>query len=277
MAAGVESNRSFRADGLRLNFWRSVISAAMLLPAIPFMTWPMPSPFYAAALMRGVIIMVGLMVMFDLAAKHSGRVASLHQPVNMLTGFFVWLLVEPTAFGALIADPIKATGIIAALGGMMLAIQFLRQNDSSWQAFLKVAPVGVMFAIGIGVFGKYTMQDAPNVASLLLTYVFISEVLTAVLAAGVIASRGQFNKRDLRPPKMFVAATCSAAFFLGNDICTLLGIVLAPNPSYAIVIKMLCPVWIMVWHSMKGHKDDANPLVGFTMMGSAMLLAFCAV
>lgn len=46
------------------------------------------------------------------------------------------------------------------------------------------------------------------------------------------------------------------------------------NPAFTYILGALVPVWIMIYHRLRGIKDNASPLAGKAMVISAIILLY---
>jgi hypothetical protein len=271
LAAAVipEINRRVKLNPHQLNFWRSLTASIMMLPALPWMYWPEPSVFYLAVFCYASFVLVGMIIILTMAARHNGRVASMFMPVKIFAAFILWILVEPGAWGEFISSPARAWIIGFSCLIMIGCMQALRANDNGFKAFLAVAPVGVMYAVvdiasRIGI-APYDLLPAT------LTFMFLSYVLSTFMTGAVLAA---LNPED---EKMFSMKALKAGTAIGFvHIVLLFGatmcVILAPNPAYYSLIQMLLPVFLMAYHKLIGLPDDASPKVGLIMVAAAMLM-----
>lgn len=269
-AAFSEANRIFKMDGFRLNFWRSLVAVVLVFPATLFVEWPMFGWFYAAVLFNGIALIIASTLKFNAAAKHNGRVASLFMPVKVFFAFFLWLAISKQALADQMANPWQFAGIMGTFVLAAGALFLMRRNDVGWQAFLYVAPVGVLFAVTDVVVKLLSEGQDPLEMSVI--YVFLSFLVAMVLSGLFLIVRHSPDK-ELLPPKMFRAAFIIGILGAVTFTLFLLGVIHAPNPAYVTAVAMLSPVWLMFYHKLRGIKDDASPFAGFLLVASAITLA----
>ena len=269
MAFFSESNRHFKLDGFRLNFWRMCMALVILTPITFYIDWPAPSLFYPVAVLAGVVMVISHALRFNMAAKHNGRVATLYMPVQAFLAFFLWVLTDSNSLAQYLEHPIQALVVLACLFAVTGAMFTIRQNDASWQAFLTVAPIGVMFAV-MDVLAKTVLMDIDVMRSG-VAYILVATSSAVVVSAAFLSMR-RHRWRSMTPPGMFKAASVLSVTGLIGFFCFINAVSRAPNPGYVAAVVMLAPVWLMIYHKLTGVKDDASPLSGLIMIIAAIVL-----
>lgn len=282
LAIRSDVNRRLKLDGFRLNFWRSVFSALMLLPFVFIADFPSieDNPlFYILALITSVVSMVATTIKFNLASQHNGRVANLEGPLKAFTAFFIWLLIDPESLQDLIDRPFIALGVISMMCLATYAMNGMRRHDASWQAFLMIGPMGLLVGILDGVF-KLAMPEGSSFA-LISGYLFIVFGVSSVIAFPVIWFRRNLKRRvwllgefgDGKPivvPGMIMAGFWTALLTVIPAVALFKAFILSPNPGYPSAIMMMIPIWLLVYHKIRKIPDDASPFMGTLMVLSGV-------
>ena len=89
-----EINKNYKVSGFKLNTYRSLIAAVLMIPLIPLMEWPKLPEYYLVVLAEAAISVVCMMAQYNLAAQRNGRVACLHQPIALMMTFAIWLVIS---------------------------------------------------------------------------------------------------------------------------------------------------------------------------------------
>jgi hypothetical protein len=275
-AVVAEANRYFKMDGVRLNFWRTSVGAALLLPTVFIIDWPAPSLYYAGALLAGIVMAVSTTVRMNLSSKKMGRVATLFMPVEAIVGFLLWMIVDATFRAQLFSMPVKLAVILICFALFSFSLAMMRRNDASWAAFVTVAPLGILHALN-GIFSKYLLtEEVTQTATAVLLYVFIAQISAAVCSGCFVASQVS-RRKPLCPPGMMRAAMVYGTFGLVGILSFFAAVKEAPNPGYVVALAMLAPVWIMLWHKLRGTRDEGSPAAGLVMVLAAVLLVLVTV
>ncbi len=271
-AAALEVNKTYKFQGLTLVFWRSCASSLLLLPFLFLMEWPQNEMFYLVILLTAIASVIGIMVQFNLAAKHNGRVANLSQPISILGTFIIWLALDQAEQMRFISDTWYAVGVFAAFAMMIGALQFIRKNDTSWEAFLAIAPVGLLYAVTT-VLTKLMLDEGTGAFAISLTFVLLGNVMMVFTALPVLMSQkiGDKNK-SIMPRRIFEAAFISGFFHTVSWVTFNYAIIIALNPSYPSLIIALNPLWFALYYKCIGVKDTVSPVAGFVLALSAIIL-----
>ncbi len=275
LAGLLEANRRFQMDGFRLNFWRASMVTVAMLPALYFVEWPAPSLFYGVAFAAGIAGMVGTVILNNLAARRSGRVASIYLPLKMLVAFILWLLVDPFTLQTMLNSPLKLFILIVCFSVLILSMLAVRRNDVSWEAFILVAPIGLMYGV-IDVFIKYSFGSYGSLGEFVI-YAFIMTATAAVLSAGILAIRPAPKGLRLCPPGMLKAAAVCGVLWLFSVISFLAAVVVSPNPGYVCAIQLLVPVILMGYHKVFGIKDEASPRAALAIVAATVVIVLVSL
>ena len=266
-----EMNRAAGAGGQVLNFWRAVAATGVLLLALPLMHWPVDPDFYGVAFLYAVLHVAVFGLLYDLAAKRRSRVSAMYLPLAALAAFGFWYLLEPQAWALAMAEAALLKGLAVSSIAVMVALQFLRAHDYDRVLFLRVVPVGVAFG-GLDALTKLVLQGKEPVLGVVLSYSLAAFALTAVLSAGALML-------DRRVYRVFVPLYLRQGVLSGGLAvlmmgCALLALIGAPNPAYPGVVMMAGPLFIGVYHGMRGIPDSLSPLAGAVMLMGLCGLAF---
>lgn len=275
-----ELNKRFKVNGFKLNTYRSLFAAGMMLPIIPFMEWPQEPAYYLVIILEGAISAVGMMVQYNLAARHNGRVANLHQPIAIMLTFTFWLIWDQSQRMFFVENPDNAMGIALAFIIFIGSLQFIRRNDVGLEILLSVIPVAVLYAM-MSVISKIAMESGETLLPIAMNFVFLSNIsMFAVSLPVLISQRRRLKKKGSVPLKIdnhLVKAASSIAFFHTLSwILVSLAIILTPNPAYPGFITGLAPVWFMIYYKLRKIDDNASPIAGLCLSFASLILIFFA-
>ena len=271
-SVALEANKHFKLEGLTLTFWRSVMSALLMLPLILAMEWPSDPVYYLVICLTSAVSVIGTVVQFNLAAKHNGRVANLDLPVKIVLAFLIWLVIDRVEREAFFSDPVYAGGVLASFALMIASLQFVRKNDASWSAFLAILPIGVLYAV-IGVLTKLMLDDGESVLGISLSWVFLGSILMAVTSLPLLVSQKMSGKKlDIVSPNILKGALFCAFFATIAGVTYNFAVIATPNPGYPGVVIAMTPVWFAVYYKCMGIKDELSPVAGLFLGLSALIL-----
>lgn len=269
-AQNVELNRRFKQEGFRLNLWRTLFSGLFWLPiALLFGIWPEDGMFYAAAMFSGVGMIIGFTIQSDLAAKHNGRVAILHQPLKAVGVFLVWAIFDSTARAHLFEKPLITLGVLGCLGIMVASMASFRNNDASWSAFKAVLPIIVVYGAG-DILARMALP-AGQLASRLVVFLAVMSLTSAFVSIILLPWRPKPNL-PLLTTDLFRCSLWIALATTISQICFYVALSLGPNPAYVSMVGLLAPVWLLVYHRAMHIPDDASPFAGTVMVIAAIIL-----
>lgn len=274
LAAGLQLNKTFGLPGSELNATRATFTVLMLLPCALFLPWPSEPWFYVGGIISGFASFVGMRITFRLSAQHNGRVASLYLPVKMFAAFIIWFAISEQARAHVHTNPLTTLGIIGCLVLAAAALALIRKNDVSWNSFLAVAPLGVMYA-ATDIISRMGLEGA--LWERIFLYVWLLNFTMVLLNAVALARSDKKERRRFiklcRGKKLGQAALIMAFIYGSTWVVGIGSITLAPNPAYVGVFQMLVPVWLLVYNRLVGETDTASPYAGTALVASAIGLA----
>jgi hypothetical protein len=279
-AAMAESNRILRLEPAMLNAWRSFFAAALLAVAFPFMIWPTwgdNAPFYIVAGIDGITAAIGMIMLLRLAMRKTGRVTSMMLPIAAIGAFITWWLIAPHERPTLVEQPIPVIASVFSLLTICLALQKVRANDTSWESFMIVMPIGIVFGI-VDALTQKVMGNTFGVYAHAIAYTFISLVFCAVTAwlAAVPKPAGG------RPYGFFHGKLLWGGFWCGfwtagMFLASVFALATAPNPALPGIILALTPLWLFVWNRVRGQADDASPWASVVIIIGAVGLVLSSL
>lgn len=268
-AYAAEINRRFKQDGYRLNLMRTAIASVFWMPVALVNPWQHHWTFYAAAIFGGFAMAIGNTIQNNLAATHNGRVAIVYMPLKALLVFAIWVAIDAKSRAHITEDPLTIPLILGLFFIMVLALNAMRRNDTSWRALVAVLPVVVLYGAS-DIFARLSMSPV-EMADKVVIFMFI--VYVSATWSGLLywPWRREPNKPFITE-KLFHAAMEAAAASALSYICFLIALIKAPNPAYVSMICLLAPVWLLLYNKLRGYKDDANPYAGMVLVVAAILL-----
>ena len=279
-------NRRKKLDGFRLNFWTSAYILLGLLPMtflwaihqIDVDAW-----FYLTAIFCGVGQVIISSVKFNLAAHHNGRVSNMEGPVKTFFAFGLWLVLDATFREGVFMSPVKIGGVLAMFAIGSWALNRMRRHDTSFKTFMIVAPIGVLAAVA-DIFAKIalTAQSSNFIPAITIFLCVLFFVNVMVCLPIIIIRRTETQSylwgivtferigRPIFVKEMMQTAAVVAVTVISAYSAFYYALSVAPNPAYPSAICMLTPMWLLLYHRLKGIRDDANPIMGTLMVASAI-------
>ncbi|MBI1362472.1 MAG: hypothetical protein GC134_00620 [Proteobacteria bacterium] len=267
LSAGMaESNRRLQLDGVRLNFWRTLLLSGLFSIPACYVPWPHANGFYVAALFSGVASAVASIAIFTMSARFNGRVALLQVPITTLMTFLAWLPFD-TRFPVMVQQaPLQVAAIAACLLCASLCMVAMQRHSIGADTLRIIVPVS-MLATASGIAGKLAISHEGTLTDSIVVISFLVMVTQTLFSGALMLRTARHHAREatpypLFPPKMHKGMVIMA--FWGGSGCYVswLAIGLAPNPGYANAVFLLTPVLMLFYHKAIGIKDDASPLAG---------------
>lgn len=265
----------YKTPGQYLVIWSRILVLLALSPILFLMEWPDDPRFYIAVAITGVIGGLADLRVMNVTADYGGGVVSRLQPLGIGIAFFLWLFVKPEQFLIYQQHPWHAAGIVLALLGCVYFSSILRKCTISAPALRQLIVPIFGYACNI-VIAKYAFDHSPFHSGVYF-YMFIQSLCVAPLIFGyalmskkptLSLDRQMFFSKVIFVPSFFMFIIWMVHMFAKNYANTM-----TPNPSYVAALVLTCPVWVMLFYKIVGHKEDANVKAGIGIMVSAILLA----
>ncbi|HEX2859899.1 MAG TPA: hypothetical protein VHP58_06870 [Alphaproteobacteria bacterium] len=267
--ANAELNRRYQHEGFRLNFWRTLLAALLWLPLALPQQWPTGIGFYAAAVFGGLAMIIGNVIQNHLSARHNGRVAILWMPLKALFVFVLWAAISPPARQHIVDNPLTAIATLSCFAIMIMALNSMRAHDASWKVVKMVLPVAVVYALS-DIFAR-SVVPAEQLPNLIQVYFCVATAVSAGVSLLLFPLRPKKHLPWYSPSLLKVGALAAVQSTI-NQTCFFVALIYAPNPAYVSMIILLAPLWLLIYHRVRGIPDNTSPLAGLVMALAAGLL-----
>lgn len=272
-AASMDVNRHFKQDGASLNFWRLFPQLAVLAPICFAATWPKEAYFYGVAMVGALSIVVIDTYLYNAASRHNGRVASMIAPTRAFFALLIGFVIAPATFIVLTENPLTGALMIGGFTMAFLGAVALRRNPLAWGSFKPMILLGV--ASGIVFTLRKTAIEADAAYIQTAQILFVQYVLSAVFLY-ILLKRTNIPFRTRFSKNLAVSAFLMAVTLLGTAYLLNVAIVLAPNAGYPLAIMLAMPLWLMLYHKIRGIPDNFSPYGAAVVAIGVMLMLVAA-
>lgn len=268
-AAFTEAGRKMGTTPRYTVFLQAFFAALLLAPALPFVRWPDDLYFYYAAIGTALILSIGMHLQLALCAQSSGRLAALYMPIEALAGFGIWFLIAHSLPFAHSYSAVTLGGIAASYIIATVALLKIRRHDINWRTIAIMAPVGLTYAV-IGAVMKMIVPP-DRVFETAIVYAYLHFVIMASFHGMVLLVRGK-DMPEKVTRGILGNGLLTACFSLLAYIAFIVAVTMAPNPGYISLLTMMMPVWLIIWHRLRGTEDDSKPLAALAIVLAVVLL-----
>jgi hypothetical protein len=130
-----------------------------------------------------------MMAQYNLAAKRNGRIACMHQPIEIMLAFSFWVAINDAQRRFLFDNPYDLSFILGAFIVFIISINFIRKNDAGQSALLAVVPIAVLYA-GMSVVSKIALEHGESLLEIALNFVFLCNLSMFVISLPIYLSQG---------------------------------------------------------------------------------------
>jgi hypothetical protein len=268
-AMSAETNRIYRADTWHLGFWNAVIAVVIIAPFLPLMNWPNRSEFYVVAILVALILSVGQVIQLNLIAQKRGRIFSMSIPIEAFAAFSIWVFLMPSIMHYYMDNLLMTGMVVASMAVLTIAMFAMRRVDLTRETFFVVLPLGVTYAVA-GIATKMIVPQAYLLPAT-ISFLFINYAVMMVVVGAFAAAKGKMTK------EMFLPKTIKAGLFTGifsalAYMSFIMAVVHAMNPAYVSILAAMVPVWLMVYHKMRGAPDAGKPVYALFIVAAVLVM-----
>ena len=269
----MEVNRHFKQDGIRLNMWRALVQSLIFATFLFLFPWPDDPVFYYVGFLGGLVIALIDSFVWNVAAKHNGRVASMMSPLRALTPFLLWFLIMPASFWELWARPWDFAFVMLGMALMIGGGVAIRKNKLAWDTFKPLMVVGVLNGVMLVV--RRLSIDISDVFIQMMQLFFLHYMTVFILTAMFVAMR-HGRTGFVVSGGMFKAAVLIGLGIMISAQLLNVSVALAPNAGYPPAIFLLMPIWLMLYHKLRGIQDNASPYAAAVVVAGVILMLVAA-
>lgn len=265
----------YKTPGHYLVIWPRLLVLTSLMPILFLMDWPQDPRFYIAVALTGIIAGLSDLRVLNISSEYGGGIVSRLQPLGIGIAFFLWLIVKPEQLFTYLEHPFHALGIMIALTGCVYFSSILRKCTITGPALQKLLLPIFGYACNI-VIAKYAFDHSPFHSGVFF-YLFVQSLFAAplIFAYAMLSKKPEmkFDRQAFFSKSIFVPAFFMFLIWSLHMVTKNYANTLTPNPSYVAALVLTCPVWVMLFYKIVGHKEDANISAGIGIMISAIMLA----
>jgi hypothetical protein len=270
-AAFAETNRILKADTWQLNFWHALFGLLLMLPFSFGVNWGSLHPYvYLAAGLAALVLTAAALMQLNLSNIKTARVSSMHLPAESIFAFILWFFIMPGSLDFYLKNP-QATSLIGlAFVLTTVGLMRIRDNDMGLKGLAAILPGAATFG-GLAVLVKALVHesDLPDAAFI---FVFVAYATMTLIMALILLVRRK-AKEELVDTSLVRAGLTTGILSAASLLCFIYSLVYASSPVYPIIVSMLVPVWLMVYHKAKKIDDQAKPLpAGLIVLGVLILV-----
>ena len=251
-------------------FWSSIFAFLITLLLVPFLEFPESDWFYLGAIFTGLSGVFGGILQFKLSEKKLGRVFSLQVPVQVTACFIFYVFLQPEYYSKILESGFAISLTVLMLLVLMVAVQFLRKTDNSFRSLISVMPVSILFA-AIIVYYKLMMGVVDgNPSHIILAYILIHYFTVAIcyLLENLFTKESTITiSEGIASSSMLIAVLYVFAYYF-----MFMAVHYSVNPALVLVFNLLTPVWIKLYCTVFGYKDDASLKVSVIMILALSIL-----
>lgn len=265
-------NGVFRANPVRLGFYRSLYVSLLLSPVLLFVEFPKNNMFYIGFFLIGLFGIVCDIIIFKVVKDYKGsgptRILNLRVPITIVIGW----LVFPESWDIISSQGvISELIVIACLSVTLGALFFMTKNPIATKVlYLMIVPI--VTVVGIDLFSKILLStdDISIGATFLSTWLVSFGMLVGSVIVAKYTSTSLYDTKSKEPILKYSFYIMLSWLVLMS--CKQLAMLYVPNPGYYSLFVGLSCLWIMLYHKIKKEKDDSSPIAGLLLVISASVL-----
>jgi len=264
-------NSHYKADGVRVRFWSSLVSAILLSPFLFLARWPDNIEFYISLALGCVLVSTLSIKLLDLSAKYGGPVATLSRPFHVFFSFTLWGLVAFDDTIVMMSDPKVLLGVMTAFalatGSQLSMYRHAVDLKHALKELLFVAACGAIMSVVI----KYGMIFTEGYEQAVL-WGCLTQIGVCVIS--IARSRLRHSVKAIADRHIMKAGLVMGIMNAAVVPAVILSLRATPNPAFTSIIFMLSTVWLMIYYKIRGLDARVRPMqIAFLLLSAIILIA----
>ena len=269
-AAFSMANQFFQADTKIMIFWRGLVPAITLFPALFFVEMPTSWIFYLATIVTGIIVIYIDRKFMDGTAKYGGGVISMLMPTLVWTSFIIWFAIDSSYRAHFFENMNQSILVVTALIIGVVSSMLMKKCSISTEAFKFMLPFYIM-AMCVDPLNKTAMDNSTFWGGV-IWYSWVQGAIVAIGSYMILWIKHKESRNEILAPINIkqglwigILIVITSCFKNGAMSYTI-------NPAYVSAIIFTSPIWVMIFYKIIGHKEKANMIAGLAFVLSAILL-----
>lgn len=270
-------NQHYKVDGYVLGIWRGFGISVLSMPFLLFFPTPTSAYYWGLLILQGWLIGIYDSHLFFAAAKYGAGPTSRFMAITVLVTTFLWWLLTPKEFVALLQQGNVFITLLLVLFGFTFCYWQMIRTKISRQTARYIMPA--VFALaGMSIITKYIALGGSSVWQSIAYYLSVATFVSGCynLKCYIQHRRNIIFKQKI--DEVFSRRMWKIGGYLIGFSATLItaktmALRAAPNPGYVTALLLVAPFFVFALNRHYKIPDNVSVRAGFAMMFFLLLLA----
>ena len=270
-------NQHYKVDGYVLGIWRGFGISVLSMPFLLFFPTPTSAYYWGLLILQGWLIGIYDSHLFFAAAKYGAGPTSRFMAITVLVTTFLWWLLTPKEFVALLQQGNVFITLLLVLFGFTFCYWQMIRTKISRQTARYIMPA--VFALaGMSIITKYIALGGSSVWQSIAYYLSVATFVSGCynLKCYIQHRRNIIFKQKI--DEVFSRRMWKIGGYLIGVSAALItaktmALRAAPNPGYVTALLLVAPFFVFALNRHYKIPDNVSVRAGFAMMFFLLLLA----
>lgn len=270
-------NQHYKVDGYILGIWRGFGISVLFMPFLVFFPVPTSAYYWGLLIFQGWLIGIYDSHLFFASAKYGAGPTSRFMAVTVLVTTFLWWILTPKEFFALLKQGNVFITLLLVLFGFTFCYWQMINTKVSRQTARYIMP-SVFALAGMSIITKYIALGGSSVWLSIVYYLSVATFVSGCYNLKCYIKHHPeltFRQKigEIFSGRMWKIGGYLIGFSAAMIIAKTMALRVAPNPGYVTALLLIAPIFIFALNKHYKIPDSVSVRAGFAMMFFLFLLA----
>lgn len=270
-------NQHYKVDGYILGIWRGFGISVLFMPFLVFFPVPTSAYYWGLLIFQGWLIGIYDSHLFFASAKYGAGPTSRFMVVTVLVTTFLWWILTPKEFFALLKQGNVFITLLLVLFGFTFCYWQMINTKVSRQTARYIMP-SVFALAGMSIITKYIALGGSSVWQSIVYYLSVATFVSGCYNLKCYIKHHPeltFRQKicEIFSGRMWKIGGYLIGFSAAMIIAKTMALRVAPNPGYVTALLLIAPIFIFALNKHYKIPDSVSVRAGFAMMFFLFLLA----
>ena len=270
-------NQHYKVDGYILGIWRGFGISVLFMPFLVFFPVPTSAYYWGLLIFQGWLIGIYDSHLFFASAKYGAGPTSRFMAVTVLVTTFLWWILTPKEFFALLKQGNVFITLLLVLFGFTFCYWQMINTKVSRQTARYIMP-SVFALAGMSIITKYIALGGSSVWQSIVYYLSVATFVSGCYNLRCyVKHHPELTLRqkisEIFSGRMWKIGGYLIGFSAAMITAKTMALRVAPNPGYVTALLLIAPIFIFALNKHYKIPDSVSVRAGFAMMFFLFLLA----
>lgn len=270
-------NQHYKVDGYILGIWRGFGISVLFMPFLVFFPVPTSAYYWGLLIFQGWLIGIYDSHLFFASAKYGAGPTSRFMAVTVLVTTFLWWILTPKEFFALLKQGNVFITLLLVLFGFTFCYWQMINTKVLRQTARYIMP-SVFALAGMSIITKYIALGGSSVWQSIVYYLSVATFVSGCYNLRCYVKHHPeltFRQKisEIFSGRMWKIGGYLIGFSAAMITAKTMALRVAPNPGYVTALLLIAPIFIFALNKHYKIPDSVSVRAGFAMMFFLFLLA----